>query len=90
MSGQIHPERAVGRDRDHRDVPRVRAKATSILTKSDVFPGGDTVMLAPILIELLIGCSLMLLAGWAGEAFRAGALAVNATSASKSKRIRRK
>ena len=30
-------------------------------------------MLAPILIELLIGCSLMLLAGWAGEAFRAGA-----------------
>ena len=34
-------------------------------------------MLAPILIELLIGCSLMLLAGWAGEAVRAGALAVN-------------
>ena len=44
-------------------------------------------MLTPILIELLIGCSLILLAGWAGEAFRAGALAVNATSASKSKQI---
>ena len=43
-------------------------------------------MLAPILIDLLIGCSLMLLAGWAGEALRAGAPAVNAISASKSKR----
>jgi hypothetical protein len=37
------------------------------------FREGDTVMLAPILIDLLIGCSLMLLAGWAGEALRAGA-----------------
>ena len=87
MSGQIHPDRAIRRDRDHRDVPRVRAKATSILTKSDVFTGGDTVMLAPMLIDLLIGCSLMLMAGWAGEALRAGAPAVNAISASKSKRM---
>ena len=30
-------------------------------------------MLAPILIALLIGCSLMLLAGWAGETLRASA-----------------
>ena len=49
------------------------AKVTSILSKSDVLPGGDTTMLAPILLDLLIGCSLMLLAGWAGEALRAGA-----------------
>jgi hypothetical protein len=30
-------------------------------------------MLVPILIDLLIGCSLMLLAGWVGETLRAGA-----------------
>ena len=46
---------------------------TSILSKSDVIPGGDTAMLVPILINLLIGCSLMLLAGWVGETLRAGA-----------------
>jgi hypothetical protein len=70
MSGRIHPDRAVGRDRDHRDVPRVPAKATSIFSKSDVIPGGETAMLVPILIDLLIGCSLMLLAGWAGDTLR--------------------
>ena len=30
-------------------------------------------MLEPVLIDLLIGCSLMLLAGWVGETLRAGA-----------------
>jgi hypothetical protein len=30
-------------------------------------------MLVPVLIDLLIGCSLMLLAGWVGETLRAGA-----------------
>jgi hypothetical protein len=72
MSGRIHPDRAVGRDRDHREVPRVPAKATSIFSKSDVISRGDTAMIVPILIGLLIGCSLLILAGWVGETLRAG------------------
>ena len=42
-------------------------------------------MLEPVLIDLLIGCSLMLLAGWVGETLRAGA--VGAASAPGSGRI---
>jgi hypothetical protein len=44
-------------------------------------------MLVPILIDLLIGCSLKILAGWVGETLRAGARAVDAASASRSQRI---
>jgi hypothetical protein len=35
-------------------------------------------MLAPYIIELLIGCSFLLLAGWAGDEIRAGRRALDA------------
>jgi hypothetical protein len=46
---------------------------TTILSKPYVIPEGDTAILAPLLIELLIGCSLMLLAAWASETLHASA-----------------